>query len=65
MLPTLIMSDPDSYTLRQVVSIIRGRMELLNRDPKLDGLERLGAYRKFRQLADDLEVTADHISKNR
>jgi len=36
----------------------------LNRDGRLDGLERLGAQKYLDQLAIDLEVSADHVGPN-
>lgn len=60
-----LMSELDPHTLRVVASLVRSRADRLNLDPRMDGLERLGAHRKLSQLATDLEVSADHAGPRR
>jgi len=55
------MADLDSHTLRVAASLVRGRIRTLKLDPRMDGLQRLGAHRTLTQLAIDLEVSADHV----
>lgn len=59
------MTDLDPHTLRVAASLVRSRIENLKRDPRLDGLQRLGAHRTLTQLAVDLEVSADHVRPGR
>jgi hypothetical protein len=54
------MAGLDPHTLRVAASLIRSRIANLQRDPGMDGLQRLGAHRALSQLAADLEVSADH-----
>ena len=58
------MSDPDPTTLKTVATLIRSRMDLLSRNKRLDGLERLGAYRALNQLVKDLDATVDEFSRD-
>jgi len=58
------MSDPDPATLKTVAALIRSRMDLFSSNKRLDGLERLGAYRELNQLAKDLDATVDEFSSN-
>lgn len=39
-------------------------MDLLSRNKRLDGLERLGAYRALNQLVKDLDATVDEFSRD-
>lgn len=55
------MTEIDPHTLRVAASLIRSRIARLGQDGRLDGLQRLGAYRCLTQLAADLEVSADHV----
>ncbi|GAA3274067.1 hypothetical protein ACQKJZ_11045 [Sphingomonas sp. NPDC019816] len=55
----------DPYTLRVAAQIVRSRLAMLSRNPHLDGLERLGASKMLKQLAVDLEVSADHVGPKR
>lgn len=55
------MDEIDPHTLRVAASIVRSRIANLGRDPRMDGLQRLGAQRSLTQLATDLEVSADHV----
>jgi hypothetical protein len=57
------MVEIDPYTLRVVAGLIRSRMSRLDMDTRMDGLQRLGAARALKQLAVDLEISADHVSK--
>lgn len=54
------MEELDPHTLRVAASLVRSRIARLTLDPRLDGLQRLGAHRTLTQLAIDLEVSADH-----
>ena len=47
-----------------MAALIRTRMERLSCDQRLDGLERLGAYREFNQLAKDLDATAVEFTRD-
>ncbi|QPI75518.1 hypothetical protein [Sphingobium sp. Cam5-1] len=55
------MADLDPHTLRVAASLVRGRLATIKLDPRMDGLQRLGAHRTLTQLAIDLEVSADHV----
>lgn len=55
------MAEIDPHTLRVAASLVRSRMAHLGRDARMDGLQRLGAHRTLKQLAIDLEISADHI----
>ena len=55
----------DPYTLRKAAELVRLRMASTSRNPRLDGLEKLGATRVLGQLATDLEVSADHVGPRR
>jgi hypothetical protein len=55
----------DPHTLRVAASLVRARIRTVRLDPRLDGLERLGAERTLTQLAKDLEVSADHVGPRR
>jgi len=59
------MAELDPHTLRVAASLVRSRIARLKLDPRLDGLERLGAHRTLTQLAVDLEVSADHAQPSR
>ncbi|AMK26145.1 MULTISPECIES: hypothetical protein [Sphingobium] len=59
------MADLDPHTLRVAASLVRGRIATLKLDPRMDGLQRLGAHRTLTQLAIDLEVSADHVGPQR
>lgn len=59
------MDELDPHTLRVAASLVRSRIANLNRDPRMDGLQRLGAHRSLTQLAIDLEVSADHAGPHR
>ncbi|ATW02123.1 MAG: hypothetical protein ACSLFH_11465 [Desulfuromonadales bacterium] len=58
------MTKPDPATLKIVAALIRTRMDRLSGDQRLDGLERLGAYREFNQLAKDLDATAVEFTRD-
>lgn len=55
------MAELDPHTLRVAASLVRGRLATIKLDPRMDGLQRLGAHRTLTQLAIDLEVSADHV----
>lgn len=55
----------DPHTLRVAASLARSRIANLPRNPRLDGLERLGATRALTQLATDLEISAEHVGPPR
>ena len=55
------MTSLDPSALRAVAQLIRKRATSVNRDGRLDGLERLGAQKYLDQLAIDLETLADHV----
>ncbi|CCW19725.1 hypothetical protein EBBID32_40950 [Sphingobium indicum BiD32] len=54
------MEELDPHTLRVAASLVRSRIARLTLDPRLDGLQRVGAHRTLTQLAIDLEVSADY-----
>jgi len=58
-----VMDEIDPHTLRVAADLVRGRMKHLHLDPRMDGLQRLGAARVLRQLAIDLDVSAEHVGK--
>ncbi|WP_337847796.1 hypothetical protein [Sphingomonas sp.] len=60
-----IMDELDPHTLRVAASLVRSRAANLKLDPRMDGLQRLGAHRTLTQLAIDLEVSADHVGPRR
>ena len=55
------MTSLDPGTLRVVAQLVRKRATNVNRDSRLDGMERLGAQKYLDQLAIDLETSADHV----
>lgn len=55
----------DPHTLRKAAELVRLRMASTTRNPRLDGLEKLGATRVLKQLAIDLDVSADHVGPRR
>ncbi|MDE2563005.1 MAG: hypothetical protein KGL48_12240 [Sphingomonadales bacterium] len=57
------MDEVDPHTLRVVAGLVRSQMSNLHMDTKLDGLQRVGVHRTLKQLAIDLEVSADHFTK--
>lgn len=57
------MTEMDPHTLRVIANLVRSRVSRLDRDPLMDGLQRVGANRVLKQLAADLDVTADHAKK--
>ncbi len=59
------MTELDPHTLRVAASLVRGRLATIKLDPRMDGLQRLGAHRTLTQLAIDLEVSADHVGPKR
>ncbi|RIV84864.1 hypothetical protein D2V17_11375 [Aurantiacibacter xanthus] len=59
------MTELDPHTLRVAASLVRSRIDSLKRDPRMDGLQRLGAHRTLTQLAVDLEVSAEHVGPRR
>ncbi|GAY24704.1 MULTISPECIES: hypothetical protein [Sphingobium] len=59
------MAELDPHTLRVAASLIRLRIANLHRDPRMDGLQRLGAHRTLTQLAIDIEASADHVGRTR
>lgn len=59
------MEELDPHTLRVAASLVRARIGRLKHDPRMDGLQRLGAHRTLTQLAIDLEVSADHAQPSR
>jgi hypothetical protein len=59
------MAEVDPHTLRVAASLIRSRIDRLNQNGRMDGLERLGAHRALSQLAIDLEVSAEHVVPRR
>lgn len=61
------MPEPelDPHTLRVAAQLVRSRLALLARNPHLDGLERLGVSKILKQLAIDLDVSADHLGPRR
>lgn len=59
------MEELDPHTLRVAASLVRSRIARLKHDPRMDGLQRLGAHRTLTQLAIDLEVSADHTGPRR
>lgn len=59
------MTELDPHTLRVAASLVRSRIDNLKRDPRMDGLQRLGAHRTLTQLAVDLEVSAEHVGPRR
>lgn len=61
----LPMNEIDPHTLRVAASLVRSRIARLKLNPRMDGLERLGAHRTLTQLAVDLEVSADHAGPPR
>lgn len=61
----LHMTELDPHTLRVAASLIRSRIANLKLDPRMDGLQRLGAHRSLTQLAVDFEISADHVGPPR
>lgn len=59
------MNEIDPHTLRVAASLVRSRIARLRLDPRMDGLQRLGAHRALTQLAVDLEVSAVHAGPPR
>ena len=55
----------DPHTLRKAAELVRLRMASMARNPRLDGLEKLGATRVLAQLATDLDVSADHVGQRK
>lgn len=59
-----VVAELDPHTLRVAASLVRGRLATIKLDPRMDGLQRLGAHRTLTQLAIDLEVSADHVGQH-
>jgi len=57
------MAEIDPHTVRAAAELIRARMSRLDMDTKMDGLQRIGATRVLKQLAVDLEASANHVGK--
>jgi hypothetical protein len=56
-------SDPVPATLRMAARLASARADMPRSVDHRDGLERLGAERALKQLAKDLEATADHLDR--
>ncbi|RXZ34825.1 hypothetical protein EO081_03975 [Sphingomonas desiccabilis] len=56
-------SAPDPVTLRMAARLPTARASRPRSVDQRDGLERLGAERALKQLAKDLEATADHLDR--
>src|SRR3546814_5083295 len=61
----LPMNEIDPHTLRVAASLVRSRIARLKLDPRMDGLQRLGAHRTLTQLAVDLKVSANYAGPPR
>ncbi|MCF8710386.1 MULTISPECIES: hypothetical protein [Sphingomonadaceae] len=59
------MNEIDPHTLRVAASLVRSRIARLKLDPRMDGLQRLGAHRTLTQLAVDLKVSANYAGPPR
>lgn len=55
----------DAETIRVIAGLARGRADLRERYPEGDGMMRLGAARELRQLAADLDASADALTPRR
>jgi len=53
----------DEETVRTIARLARSRAERESSAARGDGLERLGATRALRQLAVDLEVSANELAR--
>ena len=58
-----MVAEIDPHTLRVVAGLVRSRMDHLHMDTHLDGLQCVGVTKCFRELATDLEITADEFGR--
>src|SRR3546814_6489862 len=61
----LPMNEIDPHTLRVAASLVRSLIARLKLDPRMDGLQRLGAHLTITQLEVDLKVSANYAGPPR